>query len=91
MGWVGGGRALNKAESVENCQKLEVKKKCIVRMNSGSAESMCVYRQVYIHIYISMFTMCIRPHNIFDAENTFYLYTLIYGHKSEWKQNDCPT
>lgn len=89
MGWVGGGRALNKAESMENCQKLEVKKKCIVGMNSGSAELMCVYRQAYI--YISMFTMCIRPHNIFDAENTFYLYRLIYGHKSEWNQNDCPT
>ena len=60
-------------------------------MNSGLAEPMCVYRQACIHIYISIFTMCIRAHNIFDAENTFYLYTMISGHKSKWKQNDCPT
>lgn len=24
MGWMGGGRALNKAQSMENCQKLQV-------------------------------------------------------------------
>ena len=35
MGWMGGGRALNKAQSMENCQKLEVKKKCrnVVKMH----------------------------------------------------------
>ena len=35
VGWMGGGRALNKAQSMENCQKLQVKKKCrnVVKMH----------------------------------------------------------